>query len=81
MIIDNKCENITTVEIDTETMLPDINSKPNWGFHPSQHWDPMLVTDLLVYMDFIGFYLICPDLAWFSNLVLDVEIWVGNSRG
>ena len=29
MIIDNKCENMTTVEIDTETMLPDINSKPN----------------------------------------------------
>ena len=28
MIIDKKCENITTVEIDTETMLPDINSKP-----------------------------------------------------
>ena len=29
MIIDNKCENITTIERDTETMLPDINSKPN----------------------------------------------------
>ena len=29
MIIDNKCENMTTVEIDTEIMLPDINSKPN----------------------------------------------------
>ena len=29
MIIDNKCENMTTVETDTETMLPDINSKPN----------------------------------------------------
>ena len=29
MIIDNKYENMTTVEIDTETMLPDVNSKPN----------------------------------------------------
>ena len=36
--------------------------------------------DLLVYKDFIGFYLICPDLAWFINLASDMKIMTSNSR-
>ena len=51
------------------------------GFTQASIETPCRSADLLVYMDFIGFYLIFSDLAWFSNLVLDVEIWTGNSRG
>ena len=58
-------------------------STPNQteGFTQASIETPCRSPDLLVYMDFIGLYLICPDLAWFSNLALDVEIWTGNSRG
>ena len=37
--------------------------------------------DLLVFNDFIGFCLICPDLAWFLNLVLEAKIETSNSSG
>ena len=74
MIIDNKYENMTTVEIDTETMLLMSTQNQTEGFTQASIETPCRSPDLFVYMDFIGFYLICPDLAWFSNLVLDVEI-------
>ena len=84
MIIENKYGNMKTVEIDICTqkqccLMPTQNQTE--GFTQASTETPCRSPDLLVYMNFIGFYLICPDLAWFSNLVLDVEIWTGNSRG
>ena len=84
MIIDNIYEYMKTVEIDicTQKQCCLISTQNQTeGFTQASIETPCRSPDLLVYMDFIGFYLICPDLAWFSNLVLDVEIVTGNSRG
>ena len=43
------------------------------GFTQASTETPCRSPDLLVYNSFIGLYLTCPDLAWFSNLVLDVK--------
>ena len=41
---------------------------------------PCRSPDLVDCNDFIGFYLICPNLAWFINLALDMKIMTSNSR-
>ena len=51
------------------------------GFTQANTETPCRSPDLLVFNYFIGFYLICPDLAWFLNLVLEAIIETSNSRG
>ena len=73
-----------TVEIDICTqeqcyLMPTQNQTD--GFTQASIKTPCRSPDLLGCKDFIGFYLICPDLAWFSNSVLDVKIVTNNSRG
>ena len=51
------------------------------GFTQASAETPCRSPDLMVYNDFIGFYLMCPDLTWFINLALDMKIMTSNSRG
>ena len=50
------------------------------GFTQASIETPQRSPDLIVSRYFIGLNLICPNLAWFENLALDVEIWTGISR-
>ena len=48
--------------------------KQTEGFTQASAETPCRSPDLMVCNDFIGFYLICPDLTWFINLALDMKI-------
>ena len=65
---------IATVDVNSSQLKSKLRVSPKPALRPP-------AGHLVVSMYFIGLYLICPDLAWFENLVLDVKIVTGNSRG
>ena len=50
------------------------------GFNQANIEAPHRSPDLVVFRYFIGLNIICPNLAWFENLVLDRKIWTDISR-
>ena len=51
------------------------------GFYQANIEAPHRSPDLVVFRYLIGLNIICPNLAWFENLILDRKIWTDISRG